>query len=209
MVGLFNKKYGFFFVHFGHWIGQTHGVPGGPGCQLGLLQQHHILQATFGQVIGHAGPHAPAPDDDSVRGVLPPLSQSRGCITGEEERGERGGLTWELENAPCVKALRTAPTPHLSPASLLAVQPMDLTEPAAVPRQAAKSLRKCALSSCKIRDMAELERSASAAKHNRSRSCEWGSDWRQICDLSADSCPRTRTSSCRNFILFSLIRVNP
>lgn len=78
------------------WTGQTHSVPGGSSCQLGLLQQHHILHATFGQVIGHAGPHTPTPDDHSLRGVFPPLSQHRGCIAGRKE----GRVTCEAEGAP-------------------------------------------------------------------------------------------------------------
>ncbi|TNN37434.1 hypothetical protein EYF80_052397 [Liparis tanakae] len=54
----------------------TYSVPGGPSRQVGFLQQHHILHATFGQVIGHADPHASPADDDRVGGVLPPLSES-------------------------------------------------------------------------------------------------------------------------------------
>lgn len=60
---------------------ETYSVPGGSSRQLGLLQQHHVLHATFGQVIGHADPHTSTTDDDGVRGVLPPFSQNCGSIT--------------------------------------------------------------------------------------------------------------------------------
>lgn len=112
-------------------------MPGGSSCQLGLLQQHHILHATLGQVIGHAGPHTPTPDDDSVRAVFPPLSQSRGCITGRKE-------DWSHVKHALRKGAFSPPdrTPHLSSARFLAEQPIVLTGAPIGPRQAAKSLRK-------------------------------------------------------------------
>lgn len=67
-------------------------MPGGSSRQLRLLQQHHILHATFGQVIRHAGPHTSTTNDDSFRRVLPPLSQNCGCITERKERRRRKEL---------------------------------------------------------------------------------------------------------------------
>lgn len=54
---------------------ETYSVPGGSSRQLGLLQQHHVLHATLGQVVGDAGANASSADDDRVRRVLPPLPQ--------------------------------------------------------------------------------------------------------------------------------------
>lgn len=133
------------------WTGRTHSVPGGSSCQLGLLQQHHIFHATFGQVIGHAGPHTPTPDDHSFRGVFPPLSQRRGCIAGREE----GRVTCGTFTHTRVRSSSWKRTPHLSSACFLAVQLIVLTDPGIAPWQAVKSLRTWALTSCSIRDMAQ------------------------------------------------------
>ena len=66
------------------------------------------------------------------------------------------------------------PTPHRSSACFLAEQLIVLTGAPTLPRQVAKSLRKRALSSCNIRDMAETvkkENAASAIKLNQGLSC--------------------------------------
>lgn len=81
-----------------HELCQTYSVPGGSSRQLGLLQQHHILHAALGQVIGHADPHTPATDDDGVCGVLPPLPQDWGRISGAKERKELQHISNELES---------------------------------------------------------------------------------------------------------------
>lgn len=178
-------------------------MPGGSSCQLGLLQQHHILHAAFGQVVGHAGPHTPSPDDDSVRRVFPPLSQSRGGITGTKE-GRR--VTSEVENAPlrteadkaracwritppflCALSCRAADRPHGRPdwapgrpifAQMRAYQPQN-------PRHG----RACDTS---------LPLQGSGAQIGGQKR-----------ELAAVSCPGTSTSSRRNFILFSQTGVNP
>lgn len=99
----------------------------------------------------------------------------------EEGRKERELVTCEVENAPRERAnsfthrsvYSPGPTPHLSSARLLAEQLIVLTGAPIAPWQAAKSLRKWALTSCNIRDIAEtlLKNSASAIRHNQHLSC--------------------------------------
>lgn len=70
-----------------------------------------------------------------------------------------------------VRSSRWKRTPHLSSVCFLAVQLIVLTEPGIAPWQAIKSLRKWALTSCSIRDMAETPLRKSAIKHNQRLSC--------------------------------------
>ncbi|ENN89879.1 hypothetical protein RHSP_80128 [Rhizobium freirei PRF 81] len=42
------------------------GMPGRPGCQLGALEQHHVLPAEFRQVIEHRTSDDTATDDDDL-----------------------------------------------------------------------------------------------------------------------------------------------
>lgn len=66
-------------------------VPSGSGGQLGLLQQHHVLHAAFGQVVGHAGAHAAPSDDHRLGRLLPSLAQRGRRVTdgmGEKHVGK-------------------------------------------------------------------------------------------------------------------------
>lgn len=67
-------------------------MPGGSSRQLGLLQQHHVLHATLGQVVGYADPDTSSANNDGVCRVLPPLPQGRGCIAGTKTVCEVGHL---------------------------------------------------------------------------------------------------------------------
>lgn len=117
---------------------------------------------------------------------------------GDTRGGKRTGRT----------ALRTDAfrTPHLSSARFLAEQLIVLTGAPMAPRQPAKSVRKRALSSCNIRDMAEtlLETPASARTQNQQLSCRAPvlriKGGGQICESAAFSCPGTPSSSSGNFI---------
>lgn len=78
-------------------------MPSGSSRQLGLLQQHHVLHATLGQVVGDAGADASSADDDRVRRVLPPLPQGRGCIAGAQTVRRKGNLATkkkQMRHAP-------------------------------------------------------------------------------------------------------------
>ena len=62
-------------------------MPGGACRQLGLLEQHHVLHAALGEVVGQADTHAAPADDDCVRGVLPALPKHGGRVS-EHTRGQ-------------------------------------------------------------------------------------------------------------------------
>lgn len=78
----------------------TYSMPGGSSSQLRLLQQHHVLHATFGQVIGHAGPHTSTTNDDSLCSVLPSLSQHCGCITERKRKLQMNCHIFNMQHAP-------------------------------------------------------------------------------------------------------------
>ena len=162
---------------------ETYSVPGGSSRQLGLLQQHHVLHASFGQVIGHADPHTSTTDDDGVRGVLPPFPQNCGSIT---EGGEA-----QVSDHSC--SVSTGFTAAVSPAARPRASGSPVWQDARPPEVDWLQLQLlCMRSGCVDQPAAQLYAQIYARQTHRRLISQWDAATLAACLMN----PESRTHLC-------------